>query len=79
MKTITIHEAKTHLSRFLREVEAGETLVLARGSTPVARIVPYTAEVRRFDALSDLVIRIDESFDEALDDFAPYMAAEDPT
>ncbi|MFP4152506.1 MAG: type II toxin-antitoxin system Phd/YefM family antitoxin [Alkalispirochaeta sp.] len=79
MKTITIHEAKTHLSRFLREVEAGETLILARGSTPVARIVPYTSEVRRFDALSDVVIRIDESFDEPLDDFAPYMAAEKPT
>lgn len=39
-KTVTIHEAKTNLSRLLVRVEAGEEIVLARGKTPVARIVP---------------------------------------
>lgn len=42
-KVVTIHEAKTHLSRFIAEVEAGGVVVLARGKTPVARIVPLEA------------------------------------
>lgn len=37
-KTVSVHEAKTHLSRLLREVEAGETVVICRGQTPVARL-----------------------------------------
>lgn len=76
MKTVTVHDAKTHLSRLLREVETGETLIIARGSKPVAKLVPYGDAERRFNALSDVVIRIDESFSEPLDDFVPYMAAE---
>lgn len=40
MHTVTIHEAKTHLSRLIAQVEAGAEIVLARGKTPVARIVP---------------------------------------
>lgn len=37
---VTIHEAKTHLSRLVAEVEAGREVVLARGKKPVAKIVP---------------------------------------
>jgi antitoxin (DNA-binding transcriptional repressor) of toxin-antitoxin stability system len=40
MKTVTTHEAKTHLSRLLREVEAGETIIIARGKTQIARLEP---------------------------------------
>jgi len=39
-KVVTVHEAKTHLSRLLAEVEAGEEIVVARGAKPIARIVP---------------------------------------
>jgi prevent-host-death family protein len=42
MKTIATHEAKTHLSRFLKEVSGGETIVIARGRKPLAKLVPYT-------------------------------------
>lgn len=34
MKLVTVHQAKTHLSQLLREVETGEAIVVARGSTP---------------------------------------------
>lgn len=40
MTTVTIHEAKTHLSRLVAAVEAGEEVILARGKQPVAKIVP---------------------------------------
>ena len=35
----TVHQAKTHLSRLLKEAEAGEEVVVKRGKKPVARIV----------------------------------------
>jgi prevent-host-death family protein len=39
MKTVNVHEAKTHLSALLSEVERGEDVVIARKGTPVARLV----------------------------------------
>jgi prevent-host-death family protein len=35
----TVHQAKTHLSRLLKQAEAGEEVVVMRGSKPVAKIV----------------------------------------
>lgn len=37
----TVHEAKTHFSKLLRMVEMGEEVIIARGSQPLARLVPY--------------------------------------
>lgn len=37
---VGIHEAKTHLSRLLRDVESGGEVILERGGRPIARIVP---------------------------------------
>lgn len=42
MKKVTTHEAKTHLSRLLVEVEAGEEIVICRGDKPAARLVPVS-------------------------------------
>jgi len=38
---VNIHEAKTHLSRLVERVEAGEEITIARAGRPVARLVPY--------------------------------------
>ena len=38
---VNVHAAKTHLSRLLERVEAGEEITLARAGRPVARLVPY--------------------------------------
>jgi prevent-host-death family protein len=40
-KPVNIHEAKTHLSRLIERVEAGEEITLARAGRPVAQLVPY--------------------------------------
>jgi prevent-host-death family protein len=40
MKTVTTHEAKTHLSSLLKQVEQGEEVEVRRGDHPVARLVP---------------------------------------
>ena len=43
--TITVHEAKTHLSRYLADVEDGAEILIARGKKPVARLVPLKEAV----------------------------------
>jgi prevent-host-death family protein len=78
MKSVTVHQAKTHLSQLLREVESGQTIVVARGSTPVAQLVPYQHGNRRLDGIPGLVVRMEADFDAPLEDFGPYMVAEDP-
>ncbi len=39
---MNIHQAKTHLSRLLRRVAAGEEIVIAKAGRPIARLVPFT-------------------------------------
>ena len=36
----TVHQAKTHFSRLLKEAEAGQEVVVMRGKKPVAKLVP---------------------------------------
>lgn len=45
-ETVNIHDAKTHLSRLVARVEAGEEIVLARGGRPVARLVPVSVRTQ---------------------------------
>lgn len=45
-ETVNIHEAKTHLSRLIDKVEAGEEIVIARAGRPVARLVTYRKTAR---------------------------------
>lgn len=46
MTTVTIHEAKTNLSRLLNLVEDGKEIIIARGKTPVARLVPLPGAMK---------------------------------
>lgn len=43
MKQVSTHDAKTHLSRLLAEVQSGEEIVVCRSGVPVARLVPFAA------------------------------------
>lgn len=47
MRTINIHEAKTHLSRLVEEVSAGEEVAIAKAGKPLARLVPLRAKRER--------------------------------
>ncbi len=40
MKSVNVHEAKTHLSRLLERAHAGEEIVIAKGGKPYARLLP---------------------------------------
>lgn len=45
--TINIHEAKTHLSKFLARVEEGEEVIIAKAGKPIARLVPIEKQISR--------------------------------
>lgn len=53
MKPVTVHAAKTHLSKLIERACAGEEVVIARGRTPVVRLVPVrrVQPRRRFGAM----------------------------
>ncbi len=38
----TVHQAKTNLSRLIKEAESGKEVIITRGKEPVARIVPIS-------------------------------------
>jgi len=40
MKTVPIHQAKTHLSRLIKEACQGKEIIIMRGSVPAVRLVP---------------------------------------
>ena len=40
MRSVNIHEAKTHLSRLIEQVSQGEEIVIAKAGKPVAKLVP---------------------------------------
>jgi len=46
-KSVNVHEAKTHLSKLLEQVEAGAEVVIARAGRPVARLVPFARPGKR--------------------------------
>jgi prevent-host-death family protein len=62
MKTVNVHQAKTHLSRLIDAAAAGEEIVIARAGKPVVRLVPVTGSEgpRRLGALAGRVVeRVD--------------------
>ena len=70
MIRLNVHEAKTHLSRYLARLEAGETIVLCRRNEPIAEIRPLprpAAEPRPF-GLSKGEFSVPPSFFEPLPD-----------
>ena len=53
MPVVTVHRAKTQLSRLIAAAERGEEIVIARGRTPVARLIRVDAKPprRKFGAM----------------------------
>lgn len=43
MRTVNIHEAKTHLSKLVEKAVAGESFIIAKAGKPLVKVVPYDA------------------------------------
>lgn len=74
MRAIGIRELRQHASRYLREVQRGETIEVTDRGHPVARLVP----VPRRDDLEELAAsgRLVLASDDALDLGPPLQPAE---
>ncbi|HET9895244.1 MAG TPA: type II toxin-antitoxin system Phd/YefM family antitoxin [Streptosporangiaceae bacterium] len=57
-----IHEAKTHLSRLLERVAAGERVVISKAGRPVADLIPHRAESVTFGGLKGEIAYDDDAF-----------------
>lgn len=66
---VTIHEAKTQLSRLIAAVERGEEVVIARRDKPVARLVPAVKmrPKRKLGFLAHVPVKLDGFFDPAFE------------
>lgn len=73
MTTVTIHQAKTHLSRLLKAVSNGEEVIIKKFNTPIARLMPLAQKtIRRKPGSMKGQISYDQSFEtgtEAVDIF----------
>lgn len=64
MDIVNVNEAKTHLSRLLERVRAGEEICIAKGGKPIARLVPVSPPKERQPGL--LTGRVEDAFFEPL-------------
>jgi antitoxin (DNA-binding transcriptional repressor) of toxin-antitoxin stability system len=71
MLKLNIHEAKTHLSRYLPQLEQGETILLCRRNVPIAEIrsLPQASVQRPEIGFAKGTFSISENFFEPLPDW----------
>jgi prevent-host-death family protein len=66
MKTINIHQAKTHLSRLVEEAAEGEPFIIAKAGKPIVKVTPLSAptgaQVRRLGFMAGQ-IAVPDDFD----------------
>jgi prevent-host-death family protein len=69
MVVVNVHEAKTHLSRLLSRVAAGEEIIIAKAGEPIARLVPFRRpKKRRSLGMDKGLFQVPENFDAPLPD-----------
>jgi prevent-host-death family protein len=75
MKSVNVHEAKTHFSQLLAKVAAGEEVIIAKAGRPIARLVPaQTPAPRELGWDSGARFWIADDFDEYLpDEYTEYL------
>jgi prevent-host-death family protein len=67
---VNIHQAKTHFSRLLARVEAGEEIIIAKAGKPIAKLRPVSEQPARRVLGSDRgKIVIHDDFDDPLPEF----------
>ncbi len=65
----TVHEAKTHLSRLIKEAESGKEVIITRGKEPVVKIVPITNVAKRVPgSMKGLIWSAPDAFDPLTDE-----------
>jgi len=67
MAAVNIHEAKTHFSKLLQRVAAGEEIIISNRGVPVARLIPMAQKpFRRQLGIDKGRVKISDDFDAPL-------------
>lgn len=75
MIQVTIHEAKTHLSRLIQQALEGEEVIIARDKQPLVKlsVLPEARMERRIGGAAHVFVAIAPDFDAPLAEFKDYM------
>jgi prevent-host-death family protein len=65
---VNVHEAKTHLSKLLKRVAAGEEIIISKAGKPIAKLTPMRDRAQRRFGIDEGVFQVPEDFDAALPD-----------
>jgi prevent-host-death family protein len=66
MSVITVHAAKTNLSKLIERAEAGEDIIIARGKDPAVKLVPVNPLAERRFGLFKGLAKVGPEFFEPL-------------
>ncbi|GIX28476.1 type II toxin-antitoxin system Phd/YefM family antitoxin [Pelomicrobium sp. G1] len=69
MTVVNVHQAKTHLSRLLEAVAAGEEVIIAKAGKPVARLAPIEKPSRKPGALKGTFVLTEGFFEPMPEDW----------
>jgi antitoxin (DNA-binding transcriptional repressor) of toxin-antitoxin stability system len=72
---VTIHAAKTNLSKLIRRALAGDEIIIARGKKPLVKLVVIdeARTERKIGKAPDLIEYMSDDFNAPLDDMQEYM------
>lgn len=78
MSTVPLEDAASRFTQIIEQVSKGEEVVVVRGTTPIAKIVPILTEASEprkggFGSAKDKLIYMADDFDAPLEDFKDYM------
>lgn len=76
MTQVTIHEAKTHLSKLIQKALVGEEIIIAKGQKPLVKLValPEAQKQRRIGGAKGVILYMADDFDAPLPEFKEYTA-----
>ena len=67
-QSVGVHEAKTHLSKLLGRVSAGEEITITRRGEPIARLMPPAPPPKRVFGEDEGKFEVPDDFDDPLPD-----------
>lgn len=72
--TVNVHEAKTHFSKLLARVEAGEEIIIAKAGKPIAKLRPIGKQpARRVLGQDRGLVTVAREFDDPVPELEEYM------
>jgi len=74
MRFLNIHDAKTHLSRYIHEMTLShEPIIICKNGTPVAQLISYKESQKRVLGLGKNTITISEDFNQLPNELKEYF------